>query len=187
MEERALTNKHSYSMCCVGIYLHGFEVFTINTLYYITFYVHNNQFVAKMILHFYEITFLDGPILATGQTVRVFEGQSVRLSTSVSSNPASNISWFKDNVLLLIQPQVNGTTSYTIAKTECIDIGPFQVVTSNGVQSNHSTTVSLYVYCCILYLVLFFQSLTHSDTRNPMNFYTSLSYIIRPIFEKIRC
>lgn len=127
--------------------LHGFEVFTINTLYYITFYVHNNQFVAKMILHFYEITFLDGPILATGQTVRVFEGQSVRLSTSVSSNPASNISWFKDNVLLLIQPQVNGTTSYTIAKTECIDIGPFQVVTSNGVQSNHSTTVSLYVYC----------------------------------------
>uniref|UniRef100_A0A8W8LGZ3 Ig-like domain-containing protein n=1 Tax=Magallana gigas TaxID=29159 RepID=A0A8W8LGZ3_MAGGI len=90
---------------------------------------------------------LYGPILATGQTVRVSEGQSARLSTSVSSNPASNVSWFKDNVLLLIQPQVNGTTSYTIARTECTDTGPFLVVASNGVQSNHSTTVSLYVYC----------------------------------------
>lgn len=37
--------------------LHDFEVFTINTLYYITFYVHNNQRVAKMILHFCKITF----------------------------------------------------------------------------------------------------------------------------------
>lgn len=37
--------------------LHDFEVFTINTLYYITFYVHNNQRVAKMILQFCNITF----------------------------------------------------------------------------------------------------------------------------------
>lgn len=54
------TDKQSFllDVLCRHLHnLHDFEVFTINTLYYITFYVHNNQRVAKMILHFCKITF----------------------------------------------------------------------------------------------------------------------------------
>eukprot|EP00105_Crassostrea_gigas_P021956 XP_011441295.1 PREDICTED: hemicentin-2 isoform X1 [Crassostrea gigas] len=94
--------------------------------------------------------FLDvlyGPVLTHGQTLRVSEGQSARMSTSITSNPASNVSWFRDNLLVSSQQSVNGTTSYTITRAECTDTGSFQVVASNGVQSNHSTTVNLYVYC----------------------------------------
>lgn len=94
--------------------------------------------------------FLDvlyGPVLTHGQTLSVTEGQSARMYTSITSNPASNVSWFRDSVVLSTQQSVNGTTSYTITRTECTDTGSFKVVASNGVQSNHSTTVSLYVYC----------------------------------------
>ncbi|XP_065933548.1 hemicentin-1 [Magallana gigas] len=94
--------------------------------------------------------FLDvlyGPVLTHGQTLRVSEGQSARMTTSVTSNPASNVSWFRDNVLVSTQQSVNGTTSYTITRTECTDTRSFLVVASNGVQSNQSTTVSLYVNC----------------------------------------
>lgn len=96
--------------------------------------------------------FEDGPVLTHGQTLRVTEGQSARMFTSITSNPASNVSWFRirDNLLVSSQQSVNGTTSYTITRTECTDTGSFQVVASNGVQSNHSTTVNLYVYCVYL-------------------------------------
>lgn len=94
--------------------------------------------------------FLDvlyGPVLTHGQTLRVSEGQSAWMTTSVTSNPASNVSWFRDNILVSTQQSVNGTTSYTITRAKCTDTRSFMVVASNGVQSNHSTTVSLYVYC----------------------------------------
>lgn len=54
------TDQQSFLLDVLCRHLHNlndFEVFTINTLYYITFYVHNNQRVAKMILQFCNITF----------------------------------------------------------------------------------------------------------------------------------
>nr|XP_034303703.1 contactin-5 isoform X2 [Crassostrea gigas] len=90
---------------------------------------------------------LYGPSFTHGQNLRVSEGQSAWLTTSVTSNPASNVSWFRDNILVSTQQSVNGTTSYTITRAKCTDTRSFMVVASNGVQSNQSTTVSLYVYC----------------------------------------
>lgn len=92
----------------------------------------------------------DGPSLTYGQALKVSEGQSARMSTSVTSNPASNVSWSRDNLLVSTQQSVNGTTRYTIQKTQCTDTGPFQVVASNGVQSKQATKVFLYVYCAYL-------------------------------------
>eukprot|EP00105_Crassostrea_gigas_P016071 XP_011433315.1 PREDICTED: uncharacterized protein LOC105332412 [Crassostrea gigas] len=94
-----------------------------------------------------EIDVQYGPSLTYGQALKVSEGQSARMSTSVTSNPASNVSWFRDNLLVSTQQSVNGTTSYTIPRTQCTDTGPFQVVASNGVQSKQYTKVFLYVYC----------------------------------------
>ncbi|XP_052720825.1 uncharacterized protein LOC128192289 [Crassostrea angulata] len=94
-----------------------------------------------------EIDVQYGPSLTYGQALKVSEGQSARMSTSVTSNPASNVSWFRDNLLVSTQQSVNGTTSYTIPRTQCTDTGPFQVVASNGVQSKQATKVFLYVYC----------------------------------------
>ncbi|XP_011433315.3 serine-rich adhesin for platelets isoform X2 [Magallana gigas] len=94
-----------------------------------------------------EIDVQYGPSLTYGQALKVSEGQSARMSTSVTSNPASNVSWSRDNLLVSTQQYVNGTTRYTIQKTQCTDTGPFQVVASNGVQSKQATKVFLYVYC----------------------------------------
>ncbi|XP_065933551.1 serine-rich adhesin for platelets isoform X4 [Magallana gigas] len=93
-----------------------------------------------------EIDVQYGPSLTYGQALKVSEGQSARMSTSVTSNPASNVSWSRDNLLVSTQQYVNGTTRYTIQKTQCTDTGPFQVVASNGVQSKQATKVFLYVY-----------------------------------------
>nr|XP_019924517.2 hemicentin-2-like isoform X7 [Crassostrea gigas]XP_034303712.1 hemicentin-2-like isoform X7 [Crassostrea gigas] len=95
----------------------------------------------------FQLSVLYGPTFIHGHSLWVSEGQSARMSTSITSNPASNVSWFRDNLLVSTQQSVNGTTSYTIPRTQCTDTGPFQVVASNGVQSKQSTKVFLYVYC----------------------------------------
>lgn len=93
------------------------------------------------------LSVLYGPTFIHGHSLWVSEGQSARMLTSVTSNPASNVSWFRDNLIVSNQQSVNGTTTYIIPRTQCTDTGPFQVVATNGVQSKQSTKVSLYVYC----------------------------------------
>nr|XP_022323848.1 uncharacterized protein LOC111124883 [Crassostrea virginica] len=88
-----------------------------------------------------------GPTLGSSKTLTVTEGQRATLSVGITSNPSSNVSWHRGDKLLMSQESVNGTTSYTIARAQCNDTGTYLVTASNGIQSNHSTTVSLYVNC----------------------------------------
>ena len=77
----------------------------------------------------------------------VNESQRATLSVSITSNPPSNVSWYRGDNLLMSQESVRGTTSYTIARAQCNDTGTYQVTASNGIQSNRSTMVYLYVNC----------------------------------------
>ncbi|XP_061188081.1 brother of CDO-like [Saccostrea echinata] len=87
-----------------------------------------------------------GPTV-NGQTVMVSEGQQARMSVTVTSNPASNVSWFRDSNLLYTQRFVNKVSTYSISRTQCNDTGRFRVIASNGIRNNYSTHVLLYVYC----------------------------------------
>ncbi|XP_061188082.1 hemicentin-1-like [Saccostrea echinata] len=89
---------------------------------------------------------LYGPTL-NGQTLTISEGQRAQMSTTVTSNPASSVSWFRGNDKLYTQGSVSGISTYTISRARCTDTGQFRVVASNGIQNNYSTVVNLYVYC----------------------------------------
>ncbi|XP_022322959.2 contactin-3-like [Crassostrea virginica] len=95
----------------------------------------------------FTIDVLYGPTLGSSQTLRVNESQRATLSVSITSNPPSLVSWHRGDNLLMSQESVSVTTSYTIARAQCNDTGTYQVTASNGIQSNRSTTVYLYVNC----------------------------------------
>lgn len=88
--------------------------------------------------------------METSSTV-VNEGEKAVLVREVSSNPFSNVSWFRGETLLITQLSVKNS-SYVIQSAKCTDTTNFTILASNIVESNVSSLVELIVNCKYIFL-----------------------------------
>ncbi|XP_062620127.1 limbic system-associated membrane protein-like, partial [Saccostrea cucullata] len=85
------------------------------------------------------------PVVLRGPTFYANESQEITLFRNISSNPASDVSWFKGSEKVHKQESVT-TAKYTIDKTKCTDTGNYTLKASNKINSD-SAQVQLFVYC----------------------------------------
>lgn len=93
--------------------------------------------------YFFEI---DKPVILEKSSTVVNEGEKAILNREVSSNPLSNVSWFRGETLLINQLPVKNA-SYVIQSAKCTDTTNFTILASNIVESNVSAMVELIVNC----------------------------------------
>ncbi|XP_056011993.1 titin-like isoform X2 [Ostrea edulis] len=86
------------------------------------------------------------PTIQDGSTITVNESQRAILTRNISSNPASNMSWYSRGVLIHTQTSVN-TAELKIENTECTDTGNYTLNVSNGITHDDSAQVELLVNC----------------------------------------
>lgn len=89
---------------------------------------------------------LDPPTIESRQLQIVNESEKVILTTNISSNPLSNVSWYSKTELLKTQTSVT-TASVIIARATCSDTQNFTIVVSNGVGITVTALIELIVNC----------------------------------------
>ncbi|XP_062598803.1 hemicentin-1-like, partial [Saccostrea cucullata] len=86
------------------------------------------------------------PRVLEGPTFYANESQEITLFRNISSNPASDVSWFKGSERVHKQESVT-TAKYTINKTRCTDTWNYTLKASNKINNSVSAQVQLLVYC----------------------------------------
>lgn len=96
-----------------------------------------------MFLFYFKI---DKPVILEKSSTVVNESEKAILIREVSSNPLSNVSWFRGETLMSTQFSVKNA-SYVIQSAKCTDTTNFTILASNIVESNVSSMVELIVNC----------------------------------------
>lgn len=68
------------------------------------------------------------------------------LKREISSNPLSNVSWYRGTELLEIEMSVK-TATFHIQQAKCTDTQNFTILASNGIKDNVSVVLELIVNC----------------------------------------
>lgn len=92
------------------------------------------------------IYYLDQPSIENIPLEIVNESSAVSLKREISSNPLSNVSWYRVTELLITQIYVSIATLY-IGQAKCTDTQNFTILASNGIEHNISVSVELIVNC----------------------------------------
>lgn len=76
----------------------------------------------------------------------VNESSKVLIKQEISSNPLSNVSWYRGTELFDMQSYVSTATFYII-QAKCTDTQNFTILASNGIKDNVSVSMELIVNC----------------------------------------
>lgn len=76
----------------------------------------------------------------------VNESSTLFLKREISSNPLSNVSWYRGTEIFIMQTYVS-TATFHIQQAKCTDTQNFTILASNGIKDNVSIVFELIVNC----------------------------------------